>query len=183
MPNEYLVEGQVVYIKLKGKAAKILHDDSIYAVVDLQHLNKVIQGDWYLGKTGYAFTYQISNLVGRLQLHDYIYVGCLQNPKPPNHCVDHINHDRLDNRSTNLRLATFQENSWNRSINSTNKKNKYKGVKKISATNYSASLTHNGVKHEIKNIKTEIEAAETYNILAKEFFGEFAALNKICPNL
>lgn len=38
----------------------------------------------------------------------------------PKHQIDHINHDRSDNRINNLREATHQENQRNRSVNKNN---------------------------------------------------------------
>ena len=73
-----------------------------------------------------------------------------------------------------MRLATPQENSFNKSTE-TNKK----GVKRISDSNFSATITKNGTKHEIKNIPTEKQAAEIYNMMAEELFGSFAAYNKV----
>ena len=68
-------------------------------------------------------------------------------------------------------------NSRYRKIKTT--KTNLKGVKKISENNYVATITKDGVKHEIKNIQTEMEAANCYNLMAEELFGEYAAFNKI----
>lgn len=45
---------------------------------------------------------------------------------PDSFTVDHINHDTLDNRRENLRLASQSEQNQNRKI--TKGKSKYKGV-------------------------------------------------------
>ena len=44
---------------------------------------------------------------------DFIFLHRLIMPCDKNHVVDHINHNRLDNRKENLRICTQQENIWN----------------------------------------------------------------------
>jgi hypothetical protein len=57
---------------------------------------------WYLDKDGYAITRE------GIKMHRII-----MNP-PKNMVVDHINHDKLDNREENLRIVTRQVNARNR---------------------------------------------------------------------
>jgi hypothetical protein len=165
----YHMIDDVVYFELKGRAKE---GHGLYAIVSMIKWPMVSKFNWYLGQAGYPVCYELS----RIPLHKFVFYYTLGQKPPPNLYIDHINRDKLDNRDSNLRLATPQENSFNRS---TQGDHLYKGVRKISESNYTASITKDGNKHEIKNIKTESEAAEVYNWMAQELFGEFAALNHV----
>ena len=165
-PVDHFIVDDVVHFSLLGRAAK----DSIYAMVSLDKWGHVSKYDWYLGKNGYPVCYAL----GKMQLHRFVYYYVLGSKPPANLYVDHIDHNKLNNTNSNLRLATPQENSFNKSTESN-----MKGVRKISEGNYSATITKDGKKHEIKNIPTKEQAAETYNLMAEELFGHFAAPNKI----
>lgn len=165
-PIDFFIVDDIVHFELKGRAVA----DNIYAMVSANKWKYVSKYDWYLGKNGYPLCYSL----GKMQLHRFVYYYVLGFKPPSELYVDHIDHNKLNNTDQNLRLATPQENSFNKS-SSTN----MKGVKKISEGNYSASITKNGKKHEIKNIPTAEQAAETYNLMAEELFGHFAAPNKL----
>lgn len=102
---------------------------------------------------------------------------------PRNLQVDHINNDGLDNRRKNLRLATNQQNQWNKM--QTNKTG-YKGVgympwvrgKKF----YYAKIHVNGKNISLGYHMTAREAGIAYNEAATKHFGKFARLN-IIPDL
>lgn len=164
--HDFFLIDDIVYFALKGRAMK----DKIYAFVSADKWQYVSRYQWYLGKSGYPVCYQL----GKLQLHRFVYTYILGEYPPSNIYVDHIDRNKLNNTNENLRLATAQENSFNRST-----KNNRKGVKKISDNNFSAIVTKNGIKHEIKNIPTQQQAAEVYNMMAEELFGSFAAPNSI----
>lgn len=92
--------------------------------------------------------------------------------------VDHINQNQLDNRLTNLRLATRQQNSGNRPQNRKNTSG-YKGVNFCAVNNsWRAQIADHGKKRHIGYYATIEEAALAYNEEAKKVFGEFAHLNQ-----
>ena len=104
--------------------------------------------------------------------------------------VDHINGDPLDNRRVNLRVCTNLENQMNRT-NKFNPYSKYMGVsfnngkRKISTGSrrcisrpWLASITlEEGTKTRLGTFKTEVEAAEAWDIAAYKHFKEYVQLN------
>jgi len=98
---------------------------------------------------------------------------------PPDKLVDHHNHDTLDDRRCNLRLATYAENGRNRRKSPLKcKSSKYKGVSFRKRTKlWRAAICVDGKLIELGQFKTEIEAARAYDEAAKFHFKEFACLN------
>jgi hypothetical protein len=90
-------------------------------------------------------------------------------------CVDHINHDTLDNRKENLRICTHQQNMCNKAKLS-NTSNLYKGVSIMSRNKLRPYVAMCGGDF-VGCFKTELEAAMAYNGRAKELYGEFAVVN------
>jgi hypothetical protein len=133
-----------------------------YAIVDediYEYLNKF---KWHY-KEGYA--------TATVRMHRLII------PVNNGEIIDHINHDRLDNRKTNLRACKRINNGWNRSINKNNKSG-YKGVywdKK--AKKWKAQIAFCKKKLNLGRYFDKISAATAYNISAKKLFGKFANIN------
>lgn len=94
---------------------------------------------------------------------------------PEGMTVDHINGNPLDNRRENLRIATNQENSWNRSSRSSSG---YLGVRKTGDKWLAIIFPYNQAlslgSYESKEI-----AAAAFNEAAKVLYGEFAKLNNV----
>lgn len=72
-----------------------------YATVDKEHFALLSRHNWILHSEGYART-----MLG----NRYIYMHQLVCPCSGRLVVDHINRNRLDNRSKNLRTLTNHEN-------------------------------------------------------------------------
>ena len=90
-------------------------------------------------------------------------------------CIDHINGDVLDNRRSNLRVCTRQQNACNKR-NKALPKSGFRGVRK-QHNRWQAILTKSGKTHIIGSFADVIEAAKAYDKAAVSFFGEFACTN------
>lgn len=91
--------------------------------------------------------------------------------------VDHINHDTLDNRRDNLRLATNAENSRNRRKRKNNKSG-YTGVTyNMMTQKWQAQIMFNGTPMQLGYFDEPITAAQAYDTAAKQYFGDFAVTN------
>lgn len=90
--------------------------------------------------------------------------------------TDHINHDRIDNRKSNLRICTASQNGSNRSIVSS--KSGFKGVTFHKHKSKWMSVTrHNGKQIHIGYYDTPEEAAKAYDKKARKLKGEFSCTN------
>lgn len=102
----------------------------------------------------------------------------IMNP-PPGLLVDHKDGNGLNNRRSNLRLATYSQNSMNARVNK-NSKSGYKGVTLHKDTGkWTANIRYGGRQRYLGLFTTKEEAAEAYNRAAREHHGEFAFINKI----
>jgi len=93
--------------------------------------------------------------------------------------VDHINHNGLDNRKANLRLATRTENNRNRrKFNKPGRTSRFKGVsRRKGSKRWSANIWLDGRQKSLGHFDDEIEAACAYDTAACKFHKEFAVLN------
>lgn len=95
---------------------------------------------------------------------------------PSGRQVDHINGDGLDNRRSNLRLASMSQQQMNRTATGWGRSG-YKGVTFHGATGlWMARCTKDGKCQTVYRKSVE-EAAKAYDQLARQTFGEFARLN------
>lgn len=91
--------------------------------------------------------------------------------------VDHIDHDGLNNRRSNLRIVTQAQNSMNMRTRNTVG---FKGVAFVKKKKlYKARIRVNNVLIQGGMFKNKFKAALAYNELAKKYFGEYACLNKL----
>lgn len=103
-------------IKLRPKGFALVDDD------DYERLTKYA---WYINNRGYvsAGEYKNGKRVQILSMHRMV------NNTPKGLYTDHINHDKFDNRKSNLRTVTSHENQLNRAEpHPRNNKSGYRGV-------------------------------------------------------
>jgi hypothetical protein len=92
--------------------------------------------------------------------------------------VDHKNGDGLDNRRSNLRLATRSQNQCNKPKIKTKATSKYVGVNfEKSRGQWAARIKHNHKQIWLGRFDSEIAAAKAHDEAAKKHHSEFARLN------
>jgi hypothetical protein len=97
---------------------------------------------------------------------------------PEGMVVDHINHNGLDNRKVNMRLATRAENARYSRKTKNKFHSDYKGVYYIKRVKrWRARITFEGKTMYVGEFKDEKSAGKAYDRAAKKYFGEFACLN------
>ena len=132
-----------------------------------KHRNTVyaVRTQWIVGGKGKQIHYKMHRVI----------LG-LKNPKE---VCDHINHNGLDNRKSNLRVCTNKENQKNR-LSKKNSTSKYLGVS-LSDNKWVSGISVNGKRKHLgtfDNTKDgEILAAISYDFAAIKYHGEFANLN------
>lgn len=144
-----------------------------YALVDAEDYELVMGYRWHLDNNGYARANTPRDENGKrgfVLMHRLI----MKNPKSD---VDHKNWNRLDNRRSNLRLATRSQNIANSKLSSNNTSG-YRGVVGDRATSkWCAQIKSNGKKRVLGCFSSKEDAARAYDAAALEVFGEFASTN------
>ncbi len=136
-----------------------------FAMVDNEDFDKVSGINWSFSKKGDAWN------ATKGKMHRFIMNAS------DGSVVDHINHDPLDNRRSNLRVCTQIQNMYNTkpvkgSIS------KYKGVSRNSVNSkWFAQICKDGKNIYLGSFDNEVDAAKARDVKAKELFGEYAYLN------
>lgn len=112
-----------------------------------------------------------------LPMHRAVMQLILDRPLVQGEQVDHINHDTLDNRSENLRIATASENRRNKRKLSPSS-SQYKGVRwRVRRLVWQSYIIIDTGMLSLGSYLSEEEAARAYDRAALFFYGDFACLN------
>jgi len=94
---------------------------------------------------------------------------------PKGMVVDHIDHNRLNNTKSNLRICTVSQNTQNKKDNG-----KFQGVHWDNThKKYRSRIRVNGERKHLGYFDDLNVAALHYNEAAKQYYGEQAKLNKV----
>jgi hypothetical protein len=148
-----------------------------FAIVDPEDYDRLAKHKWQASRFPRSdYATRFVTIGYRRQKHIQMH-RVIMNVRP-GQFIDHINHNGLDNRKTNLRLATRAQNSWNKRKQRGNHSSKFKGVSWfIREKNWQARIQSNGTKFFLGSFKKEIDAAKAYDNAAKKYYGDFASLN------
>ncbi len=109
--------------------------------------------------------------------HKKIYMHRLIMDTPLDLVCDHINHDGLDNRKSNLRNCTMRQNKANTRPTKW-ASSKYKGVTFAKREKkWVVYIKKDGRQIFLGYFDDEVEAAKAYDAAARKLHGEFAYLN------
>lgn len=144
-----------------------------FALVDNTDYNKVSKYKWCCSKQGHTFFAErrLNNLLVRM--HRFI----LKLKRGDRKEIDHINHNGLDNRRSNLRVCTRSQNLWNlRLLRRT--KTQVKGVHLFRNKKFQYRITYYG--KEVHGGYTEklADAIRYRNCMARILHGKFATIIK-----
>lgn len=141
-----------------------------YFYFDLEDYDKIKNYHWRFNN----FDVVISNKNKQiLQLHRII-----MNAKE-GEVVDHIQHNKFDNRKKYLRIVTSAQNSWNRKLSSNNSS----GVKGVSYNTYknkwAAYISVNNQKIFLGSFKNKEDAIKIRKEAEEKYFGEYSYDNSM----
>ena len=148
-----------------------------YTLVDDEDYEYLMQWNWYAIKSAKCFyAKRVEYSKGRSSERVFPMQNVVMKVTDKKLMVDHINMDGLDNRKSNLRIATRSQNGMNRrkSINCTSK---YKGVHLKYKNGWICQIRFNNKQKHLGVFKNEKAAAKAYDKAAIELHGEFASLN------
>lgn len=151
----------------KGKVAIVSQED-------FEYLN---QWKWSLHSGGYAVRREYLGIKDGKEVSRYILMHREILKPNDNQEVDHINHNRLDNRRENLRLCDRSENLANNSI----RKDNTSGVRGVywfkPYKKWKVSLTFRGKEYHIGYFTDKEAAIEAKKKAVVKIHGEFANVN------
>jgi len=142
------------------------------AIVDEEDADRVLAFKWSATRCRDTGRYYAGRREGRrfVSLHRFILNA------PPDRQVDHVNRDGLDNRRSNLRLATPSQNQWNRERRSDNRTG-FKGVFAHKSGKWQALIKANRKHIYLGLFDSKEDAARAYDLAALLLHGEFARIN------
>lgn len=137
-----------------------------YALVSAEDYDRITQLSWCAGpRKSSAKSWHRGHPV---LLHRFI-LGAADGVQ-----VDHINHDVLDNRRCNLRVATPQQNSANMRMCSNNRSGAKGVVWDAGRKKWAAFIKVNYKSIGLGRFDTKEAAAQAYANAARKYFGDFA---------
>lgn len=162
MRNKYTTKDDITEIYIASPTHG--HFTCLVDTVDLPMISKY---SWCINKESTYF-YCRSSSKPKVKMHNLI-----MNTKP----VDHINHNTLDNRRSNLRHCTHTENMRN-SKRQNNNSSGYKGVTYCRRKKrYLCQIIYNNKNINLGYFKDKKLAAIVYDLAATLLFKDFAHLN------
>jgi hypothetical protein len=166
-PNEFVIDGETCIIRIFDRYGDIKAE----TIIDSEDYNKVKDYKWHVSAGA------IKTDIDRKKLNlSNLILGIINSRQI---VIDHIDRNKLNNRKSNLRLATHRQNDCNKIVRKDSVSG-YKGVQLHKQTGKWRAR----IKVDYKNIhlglfEDILDAAKAYNEAALRYYGEFAYLNDV----
>lgn len=145
-----------------------------FAEIDESDLALVSAHRWTFSVHRCGIRYARTKIDGKVVLMHRLILGCDESLE-----VDHRDGNGLNNRRTNLRPCTHQQNIANRRKLAP-ATSAFKGVFwETRRGAWCANIRVQGRKKHLGYFEEETEAARAYDVAAKQGFGEFARINGV----
>lgn len=154
-PNKIVINNDFAEIIIKSK--KWGEKTALIDIADVEKCSKLTWQIKFAKETQQFYVVSSRNRTNEIKLHRYL-LEC-----PQGLVVDHINHNPLDNRKTNLRIITTRGNAFNQSRRKDNKSG-CSGVFKTKSGKYKA--VHYKTSLGVYNTKQEA-------IMMKKYYTEY----------
>jgi hypothetical protein len=182
-PNNYVIdkENNIARIELKRR-----NKESLWTVIDLEDLQKVLNypyswhayfnthsKSWYVLASRYIKNPDGTHGNKNTYLNAYI----LNPEENPNICVDHTDHDTLDNRKCKLRRTETLYNTKNRKGRNSNNQTGYRNVsyiKRCKGLPYWVQIMINGKNKVVAKFADVDDAGEYAEKIRQKHYGDFA---------
>lgn len=140
-------------------------------VVDDDDYEYLMQWKWLYHRSGYAIRMVYNKIT---KGYNTVYMHRIINNTPDGYFTDHIDGDKLNNQSLNLRTATNRQNLQNTSAH----KNSSTGLKGVSFSKkrnkFYSQIRIEGRRIHLGFFDTPEQAKESYDKTAKQYHGEFS---------
>lgn len=150
-----------------------------YALVDEEYAY-LAELKWHLTNKGRGKTHQYvssSKNIGNGKVKEIKMHQLIVGKAPPGKVPDHENGNKKDNRKSNLRFVTRQQNAMNHSQYSNNTSGYIGAYLHKPSGGWMSKIGFDGKLVHIGTFKTAYEAAKARDIKAVELHGKYAVLN------
>lgn len=168
--NEFYIENNIAHFYLYNQRCDKIGE----FLVDADDVELIRYKKWcYSRSTGYVLT---GNNIGknkRVPLHRYLLFGYTKSDKT----VDHINHNKLDNRRCNLRVCTQTQNCQNKGLQTGNERGNKFGIAGVYFNKkrcyYEVEIRYNNHRLHLSRYYKLEEAIYVRYLAELRLYGEF----------